>query len=105
MTRFEKKVDCIVWTIILLLPFIVFIVQTWNAPSLTAFSDVVGSFEFGFVSNILNNIFIDSYSIPGDLVAYLSYFVVVNIAHVFVDFIVFIPRFAHNLMEKFYAKD
>ena len=105
MTRFEKKVDCVVWTLITLLPIIVFIVQTWNNPTSTSFSDVISGFEFGFISNILSQIFIENYALPVDLVAYLSYFCVVTIAHVFVDFIVFIPRFAHNFLGVFYAKD
>ena len=102
MTRFEKKVDNVIWFIILLLPIIVFIVSTWHNPSLSAFSEVVSKFKFGFISEILNSIFIDDYALPTDLVNYLSYFCVVEILHVFVDVICFIPRFSHKLLGGFY---
>ncbi len=102
MTRFEKKVDRVIWSIILLLPIIAFIVCTFRNPSLNAFTQVMSAFKFEFVSNILNQIFIGNYALPADLVNYLSYFVSVEILHVFVDFICFIPRFSHNLLEGFY---
>lgn len=105
MTRFDKKVDRIVWTIILLLPIIVFVVSTFRNPSLSAFSEVVSKFKFGYISEIMNKIFIDNYVLPTDLVNYLSYFCVVEISHVFVDFICFIPRFAHNFLGGLYARE
>lgn len=104
MTRFEKKVDKIIWTIITLIPLIVFIVSTWNNPSTTTFNDTMALFEFKYISDIINKIFINGYAMPTTLTAYLSYFCVVEIMHVFIDFIVFIPRFAQNFLGGIYAK-
>lgn len=105
MTRFDRKVDRVIWSIILLLPIIAFIVCTFRNPSLTAFTQVMSAFKFDFVSEILNKIFINNYALPVDLVNYLSYFVSVEILHVFVDFICFIPRFSHDLLGGFYPRE
>ncbi len=104
MTRFEKKVDKIIWTIILLLPILVYVVQTWNNPANSTFAAVISEFEFKFISDIVNQIFIGGYAMPANLTSYLSYFCVVEIMHVFVDFIVFIPRFAHHFLGGMYVE-
>ncbi len=104
MTRFEKKVDNIIWSIILLLPIFVFFVVGFHSSTPVVFADVISSFKFDYVYNILNNVFIGDYSLPAPLCSYLSYFCAVEIIHIFVDFVCFIPRFAHNLLGGLYEK-
>lgn len=106
MTRFDKKIDSLFWFIIAILPIITYFLFNLNPNANSIdFINFLDSFSFGFVEDILNNIFIDSYSLPGILTKCLSWFVSVEIIHVFVDFIVFIPRFAHRVLGRFYNND
>ena len=103
MNRFGKKIDYIFWFIISITPLIVFFVSSWNNPSSIDFSTFIANYRFTFIADIFNQIFKDTFIFPTALVDFISYFCSVEIIHVFVDFVVFIPRFAHNLTDKFYG--
>lgn len=103
MSRFGKKIDYIFWFIISITPLIVYFVSSWNNPNTIDFSSFIANYRFTFIANIFNSIFTDTFIFPTALVDFISYFCSVEIIHVFVDFVVFIPRFAHNLTDKFYG--
>lgn len=104
MTRFDKKIDRVVWSMILLLPIFVYFVTAFHSSTPLVFADIIASFKFDYIYNILTNIFIGDYSLPLPLCSYLSYFCVVEIAHIFVDFVCFIPRWCHDFLGGFYEK-
>ena len=101
--RFYKKIDCVFWFIVAVLPILVFVVSFFRSPETANFVTFISAYRFDFVANIFNQIFTDNLVFPSVLVDFLSYFVSVDIIHVFIDFIVFIPRFAHKLTNKFYG--
>ena len=103
MTRFGKKIDYIFWFIISIIPLIVYFVSCWNNPNTIDFSTFIANYRFTFIADIFNQIFTDTFIFPTALVDFISYFCSVEIIHVFVDCIVFIPRFAHNFTNKLYG--
>lgn len=93
--------DTLIWWIVWLLPIIggIIVLATNGAHDYTVFADFMDNFTFTFVSDMITNVFnIASISIPVILRVILSWFVSVEICHVFVDVLVFIPRFAHKLV-------
>lgn len=103
MNRFGKKIDYIFWFIISIIPLIVYFVSCWNNPNIIDFSTFIANYRFTFIADIFNQIFTDTLIFPTALVDFVSYFCSVEIIHLFVDFIVFIPRFAHNFTNKLYG--
>lgn len=100
-SRFAHKLDLLFWWVVLLLPFVFFAVAVYGGyqhdflyylenawyrvPFLeTAFA---GVFSLAFGNTTLATLF--------------SWVVTVEILHVFVDVIAFIPRFAHKLIDYF----
>lgn len=121
--------DNIFWYIIYLLPIIVLVVQqigVFKNFSLSdyiqieaefAYSDfifgrslsvVMDSFGFNGIS-FLSSLFvfldtsgiISGHFLSSSIFMYLDYFILVNLLHLFVDFILFIPRLAHKWMNTF----
>ena len=103
MNRFGKKIDYIFWFIISIIPLIIYVSLCWNNPNAIDFSTFISNYRFAFIADIFNEIFKDTFIFPTVLVDFISYFCSVEIIHVFVDFIVFIPRFAHNFLGGFYV--
>lgn len=103
MNRFGKKIDYIFWFVVSIIPIIIYVVLCWNNPNNIEFANVIASYRFDFVADIFNEIFKDNFIFPTVLVDFISYFCSVEIIHIFVDFIVFIPRFAHNFTNKLYG--
>lgn len=64
-----------------------------NNPVLTNLSSIFG--ENGILPFFVSN----------DILIYMSYFICVFIIHLFVDFLLFIPRLAHKWMNKFSGGD
>lgn len=105
MKKFHQKLDLFFWFLVAILPLIIFIVSTWNNPEALSFSEIIIPYRFNFIADIFNQIFTENLSFPVTLVDYLSYFVSVEIIHVFIDFVVFLPRLAHNLIGRLSAND
>lgn len=111
----SRIVDSVFWLIIALLPVIFFVVQplayelTTTAEVLPSFSDVMATFGMDN-SNIIYTSLMDIFGTDGILpffgtsssavVLYLSYFVIVQLLHVFIDFVLFIPRLSHKWLGK-----
>lgn len=115
-SRLQEKLDKWFWFILAILPIIFFILCNFalsiSGNELRSFQVVVTS-DFGVsdeTKNILYSSFMSIFGPNGILpvfryanlgvVYYLVYFCYVQVIHVFVDVIVFIPRFAHKIMSK-----
>lgn len=105
--------DLILWTIIYLLPLLFFAFQFFSY-DLTA----VNTFNFSnFIqdnfnileSNVIYTSLVDLFGSAGQLplfdtssansiLLYFTYFIICNIAHLAVDFLLFIPRLAHKFL-------
>lgn len=112
----EFTLDNVMWFIIYTLPIILIIFST-RLESLSAIE------QFIIDSDFANNAFASSYlygildSVVGDfgifpllsgawgqfLMSYLCYFISMIIVHLFVDFVVFIPRLSHKWLNKLFG--
>lgn len=105
MSRSERigvKLDAIFWWLIWLLPLIGVIVALafGGDNTFSEFSTFIEGFSFPFVRNVISDVETTvSITFPAVLTAYASYLVSVEIVHVLVDVLVFIPRFAHKLVD------
>lgn len=108
--------DQLFWLIVALMPLVVFLVQHL-AYELTSAADALPNFlEFmqGFgisTDSIVYSVLTDLFGFEGimpfftqdnnTVLLFMSYFVTVQIVHLAVDFILFIPRLCHKWMETF----
>ena len=108
--------DQLFWLIVALMPLVVFLVQHL-AYELTSSADVLPSFlefmqDFGIsTDSIVYSVLTDLFGFEGimpfftqdnnTVLLFMSYFVTVQIVHLAVDFILFIPRLCHKWMEAF----
>lgn len=110
----KKTLNCIfdniLWYALYMLPLICFVVMLWhNGSTGLTLSSVFENCGLSIVTdNIVVNSLIQLFGVGGlmpffvnnDLIIYFSYFIIVNIIHLAVDVLLFIPRFGHNLMNK-----
>lgn len=105
--------DLILWTIIYLLPILCFAFQFFSY-DLTAISNFSFSTfiqdNFNILeSNVIYTSLVDLFGSTGELplfdtqsansvLLYFTYFIICNIAHLAVDFLLFIPRLAHKFL-------
>ncbi len=111
--------DHIFWLIIALLPLVLYVLKVfpYRLPDVSAvlpdFREFLVGFgvsDSGIVYSAINDIFGNGGIFPlfADntvLILYMSYFISVEIVHLFVDFLVFIPRLSHKWMEKITCLD
>lgn len=109
-----KIADWLLWTLLALLPVIVYLFEfiavsgMTTAPTVTAFSDVVSRFVAPDSNNViyilLSSVFgsadIAIGKLTTPLLQYFTYFVIVELVHFVVDFALFVPRWALKLMDK-----
>lgn len=102
--------DNIFWYLLYLLPLIIYVIYCFQNGAFVPLTDCLTACHLDVLSN--NIIFTSLSSIFGvdgifplfnnvDILSYLSYFVSVFIIHLAVDFLLFIPRFAMSIMDKF----
>lgn len=99
-------IDCSFWALIALLPLVAYVVILWhsgvNGIDLSSVMSRCGFSLLGdnIVVNTMSQLFGSSGVMPffvdDNLIVYLSYFVIVEIIHLAVDVLLFIPRFAHK---------
>lgn len=107
-------IDAGFWLIVSLLPVLFYMIQPL-AYELTSASDTLPTFAQTMATFGINNtnyLYVAIMDIFGDqglmpffssdsvVVLYLSYFILIQLLHVFVDFVLFIPRLAHKWLEK-----
>lgn len=106
--------DNVMWYFLYLLPVFIllfFIVRSGELITFSALFDSLGLtfFNDNLILTTLTNMFGAGGILPffqtNDILIYMSYFICVLIIHLFVDFLVFIPRLAHKWLNKFYGGD
>ena len=105
--------DKLYWLIVAMLPLVIYLIQL-TAYELIEVSSVLPSFaeqlqEFGIIdTNIILVSLRDLFGSDGVLpllednsvvMLYLAYFVMVEVVHLAIDFLVFIPRLSHKWMD------
>lgn len=109
--NFAYFVDTTFWFLLSILPLIVFVIMLWhnglNGITMTTAFNACG------LDIITNNFIFDGlvslFGVDGvfplfnspDLLIYLTYLIGITIAHLAVDVLLFIPRFAHKCMDTF----
>lgn len=112
-SRFQDKLDKFFWFAILVLPIVFFIFLNLTRVDYSYMDSVlidffgmdVTSAPVSLVTNVFNEIFGNEGIFPffqedSGFMLYFVYFVYVQIIHVLVDVLVFIPRFAHKVLSK-----
>lgn len=98
----RDKLDLIFWWLIWVLPFVgaVLVVATSGTHDFSAFLSFMQGFAFPFITDIWLDIEATiGINFPEVLRVYASYLVSVEIVHVFVDVMIFIPRICHKIVE------
>lgn len=94
-------IDRIVWMLIWVLPFFAWRFQIEAVATTLPFLEWIdANYAWSFIKEIIDNVSTVAFGSTFALAGYISYLVEVEIIHVLFDIIVFIPRFAHKLMEK-----
>ena len=99
---FDHCLDSIFWWLMWLVPLIggILCICTSGTHDYAAFINFLDNFSFDFVADILVDMFgVASLQLPDFLVFFLSYVVSVELCHLLTDVLIFIPRFAHKLVQ------
>lgn len=100
--RLSDRLDIYFWWFIWLLPLIgaVIVFFMGDVNSFADFAEFISHFDFDFIYDVLTDLeSLTSLEYPAILKSYASYVVSVEIMHVFVDVMVFVPRFCHHLVQ------
>lgn len=99
------------WFFVSVLPLIVFLVMLWhNGATGITLIDCFNACNLNIVTdNIVYTSLISLFGSDGvfpmfsspDILVYFTYLVLINICHLVVDILLFIPRYAHKLMDCF----
>lgn len=101
MKNLQMKIDKFLWAFMWLLPFVTYWLSGYSvAEGGQSFLLYLDTFDWSFISNAINSAWQLAFGTDCVLSVYLSYLVAVEVAHVMFDVIVFIPRFAHSIIER-----
>lgn len=113
--RTQKNLfDNIFWYLIYLLPLIIWVVVSFRTGNIVSLSNALETMGLKILDNNqiianLTEIFGSSGIFPmfatADVLLYMTYFISVYLIHLFVDFLLFIPRIAHKWLNKLYGGD
>ena len=112
--NFTYYVDTLFWNILYMLPIFILLIFTWSSGSIVGISSVFSSlgleiFNDNIVVTTLSDIFGSGGILPiftsNDMIIFLSYFIYMNILHLVVDVLVWLPRLAHHWLDGFSKKD
>lgn len=101
--------ETVFWNVIYFIPIIAYLILLWQG-GITTFGCVFDTIGLNIAENStafssLASIFGTDGILPlfanSDLLVFFAYYINVSIAHIFVDFILFIPRIAKKWMNKF----
>lgn len=104
----EHNLDRIFWFIVLLLPLVAYlIINRWQ---LITFGELLQQYNIlttNVVYDVLSNIFGSTGELPffdtsstNSVLIYMSYMVTIELLHIVVDVILFLPRIAVTLLDK-----
>ena len=109
-------VDSFFWLLVAILPIVLYLITCFSYKLTNATESVVAFLPFmksiglvdsGLIYKSLSDLFGSSGILPlfsaenNAILVFLSYFVSVQIVHLAVDFLLFIPRLAHKYMNTF----
>lgn len=106
--------DNVMWYALYLLPLLVWVLVSFQSGQITTLSSAMSImgleiFADNQILTSLTQIFATTGILPlfvtSDIILYMSYFISVFLIHLFVDFILFIPRLAHKWLNKLYQGD
>lgn len=110
----NRVADTIFWYLLYFMPVLAYLiliaVQPGSITTLDGVFDILGLnvFTTGTIYTSLDGIFGVNGILPlftqTGLLQFFTYFISVYIAHLFVDFLLFIPRIAHKWMSKAYQE-
>lgn len=101
----HNLVDCldhIFWWLMWLLPLVggIIVLAAGGSHDFASFYGFLGNFSFPFVADLVGDIMeLTAIALPDVLITIISYLVSVEICHVFVDVLVFIPRLCHKFVQ------
>ena len=104
-------VDKIFWYLLYFLPILVYFIYSFKSGSLVTLSSVFDSVGLGILSdNVILTSLSSIFGVGGvfpifsspDILIFFTWFIGVYLAHLFVDFLLFIPRLAHRWLSFFY---
>ena len=99
--KLKQKIDLLFWAFMWILPVFIFFVTYYRSGLEVDFIHFIDmNFAFPFIHDILDNVWNTAFGSTFSCSGYLSYLVAVEIAHCLFDVVVFIPRFAHSLIER-----
>ena len=99
--------DILFWFLVYSLPVIAILLCVYNG-SVISMSSLLSSLGIDCTSNIIYTTLVDLFGVDGvfpmfannSIFEFASYFVLVNILHLIVDVLLFIPRICHDFMNK-----
>lgn len=98
----KKKIDLLLWALIWILPVLSYVVSFWRVGNaVPIFEYINANFSFELIRNMLDQIWLKAFNSQLVLSGFISYLIVVEVVHCVFDAIVFIPRFAHAVIDKF----
>jgi hypothetical protein len=98
----KQKIDLWLWALIWILPVLGYVVSFWRTGNaVPIFEYINANFSFEMIRDVLDQIWLKAFGSQLVLSGYISYLIVVEVVHCVFDAIVFIPRFAHTLIDKF----
>jgi len=106
--------DNVMWYILYLLPILIWGIVSYRSGEFTTLSTAMTNVGLEILgTNQVYTSLASIFAIDGilplftnpDVILYMSYFISVFLIHLFVDFILFIPRIAHKWLNKLYGGD
>lgn len=98
--KIEKKLDCLFWFLITLLPLIGYFIAYFRTGTAVPIAEYVALFRFDFVADLMLQIFsFGGESINVILVDFASWLVLIELVHILVDAILFIFRVVRSWLE------
>jgi len=100
---FAKILDILFWWLVYSLPLILWLIS-FNDNS-TTLSNILDTYfrasDDGFIRNAIVNVFAPlGWHYTSAFINYFSYFIYTIILHLFIDILLWVPRFTHKLLDK-----
>lgn len=97
----KQKIDLWLWALIWILPVLSYVVSFWRTGNAVPIFEYINeNFSFALIHNVLDQIWLKAFDSQLVLSGYISYLIVVEVVHCVFDAVVFIPRFAHAVIDK-----
>lgn len=103
-----KKLDKITWGIIYALPLLAYVLSIFRLGTVGNFSDIATTFAFEPINGILHDafaLFSSGKFLTCGLLEYLSFLMGATMAHLFIDVLLWLPRFFGHFADKGVFKD